>query len=475
MLVIVTISTIDHVHTYNTVFNHGDLIIGNSNYGHSPINITSNVEFTSLNGVSEGSGTVDDPYIIKNWCINASTVHAIWIENTDAYFIIRNCYVYGGGVNSSCIFLYNVQNGRIENSTVTRSWYGIYLYSSSHNTLANNSVYGNDGDGICLDSSSNNTLIDNAVYENNDGIELDSLSHHNIITNNTIYTNHIGIFLKSSSNNTLTNNAVYENNWDGIRLSNSSNNILTANTIHGNSNNNGIGLFSSSNNTITDNRIYGNDNGIYLISSSCNLIYHNNLINNTQNGYDETPANNYWYHPILLEGNYWSDYSGLDDGSGVGKHSIAGDGIGDTEYAIDGNNTDHYPLMGMFYDFNATSEYHVQTICNSSISSFQYNGTAISFYVAGDNGTTGFCRICIPTALMNVTYKVFINGTEVSYNLLPCSNETYSYLYFNYTHSTQEVIIIPEFPSFPILSLFMIATILAVAIYRKKRFGTSRG
>jgi len=81
---------------------------------------------------------------------------------------------------------------------------------------------------------------------------------------------------------------------------------------------------------------------------------------------------------------------------------------------------------------------------------------------------SGFCRICIPTALMNATYKVYVNGTEVSCNLLPCSNETYSYLYFNYTHSTQEVIIIPEFPSLPIPLLFIMATLIAVIAYNRK-------
>jgi len=124
--------------------------------------------------------------------------------------------------------------------------------------------------------------------------------------------------------------------------------------------------------------------------------------------------------------------------------------------------------MGMFSDFKATSEYHVQTICNSSISDFQYNGTAICFNVTGKTDTTGFCRICVPRALMNETYKVFVNGTEVPCNLLPCSNTTHSYLYFTYNLSTQEVIIIPEFPAFLIPPLFMITTLLAVIIYRKK-------
>jgi len=69
---------------------------------------------------------------------------------------------------------------------------------------------------------------------------------------------------------------------------------------------------------------------------------------------------------------------------------------------------------------------------------------------------------------------VFVNGTEVSYNLLSCSNRTYSYLYFNYRHSTQEVIIIPEFPSFLIMPLFMIATLLAVIVQNRKHWSLQK-
>jgi len=47
----------------------------------------------------------------------------------------------------------------------------------------------------------------------------------------------------------------------------------------------------------------------------------------------------------LLEGNYWSDYSGADDGSGSGKHATSGDNIGDTEIPHPGTNYDNYPLM----------------------------------------------------------------------------------------------------------------------------------
>jgi nitrous oxidase accessory protein NosD len=219
---------------------------------------------------------------------------------------------------------------------------------------------------------------------------------------------------------------------------------------------------NSSYNQIVGNALINHTRGIHFADpySEHNNFYHNNLINNTDPVWSAGSVNNTWDDGYPSGGNYWSNYTGVDSDN---------DGIGESWYEIDSSNIDHYPLMGTFSDFKVTSEHHVQTICNSSISDFQFNGKAISFDVTGDNGTTGFCRICIPTALMNVTYKVFVNGTEVSYNLLPCSNETYSYLYFNYTHSTQEVIIIPEFPSFVILPLFMVLSITVVTV-AKKRF-----
>ena len=76
--------------------------------------------------------------------------------------------------------------------------------------------------------------------------------------------------------------------------------------------------------------------------------------------------------------------------------------------------------------------------------------------------------------MMNETYHVTVNGTEVSYTLLPCSNASYSYLYFTYNHSTEQVIIVPEFLSILILPLFMIATLLAVILYRRKQMEECR-
>jgi parallel beta-helix repeat protein len=287
--------------------------------------------------------------------------------------------------------------------------------------------------GIHGGISLNNTISGNSITNNiNYGIYL-SLSVYNNISGNNVGLSYYGIYLYSSFGNSISGNNIGLGNAFGIYLEASNNNAIYGNTMT------------------------NNHDGITLDVSSNNKFYHNNF-NNFINQPAMTPSYaNFWDNGI--EANYWSNYTGVDS-----DH----DGIGDTEHVIDANNTDNYPLMGMFSDFNATLRLHVQTISNSTISDFQYNGTKMSFNVSGENGTIGFCRIVIPTALMNETYKVFVNGTEVSYTLLPASNSTHSYLYFTYNHSTKEVIIIPEFPTLTILPLFTTATLLAALVYRRE-------
>jgi parallel beta-helix repeat protein len=315
--------------------------------------------------------------------------------------------------------------------------------------------------GVELWRTNNTNIVNNTMTNNGDGITLFEYSSNNNIHGNNITNNVCGVNLGGASNNSISGNNI-TNNWTGISLNFSLNNTITNNVIT-NTNGfypypHGLDFHSSSNNTICKNTIAKHELGIYFDYSSDNIFYYNNFVNNTNQVYVLHESINCWNY--ILKGNFWSNYVGVD---------LDHDGIGDTMHYIGSGNVDNYPLMGMFSDFKATLEYNVQTVCNSSISDFQFNGSAICFKVTGEDGTIGFCRICIPRALMNETYQVFVNGTEVQCNLLPCSNTTHSYLYFTYNLSTQKVIIIPEFPSFLILPIIMTATLLAVILYRRKR------
>jgi len=373
------------------------------------------------------------------------------------------------------ILLDNVENCSISESILTEnSFAGLELNQSHRCNISGNRILSNGGVGITAVGGSFNDLSRNTFAENGwSALTLNDYSNGNTISENSMTSNNLAVTghcvnLYRSSNNTIQKNSITDDD-NGIRLEYWSNyNIIFRNDITSNTWK-GISVERYSDyNTISQNNISMNDCGFYIESSIQNSIYSNNVLNNAQQILAASGSVNTWDDGYPSGGNHWSDYAGSDYSQGSGQNTGGSDGIGDTNYSVNMNNIDHYPLMGIFSDFDAASEYHVQTICNSTISDFQFNGTAISFSVSGDSDTAGFCRICIPTALMNEPFRVFVNSTDMPYNRLLCSNSSHSYLYFNHTHSTQRVIVIPELPLFFILPLFQIAALLAFIARRKR-------
>jgi parallel beta-helix repeat protein len=270
------------------------------------------------------------------------------------------------------------------------------------------------------------------------GIVLEECNN-SVIKENNVNCTSAGIWLLHSNNNTVSDNIVTDSCWFGIVL-----------------------CGHSSNNTIILNTIRDNAQG-FGVTGEDNLIIHNNFINNQNQTIIIESFHNSWNN--TYEGNYWSNYNGTDANQ---------DGIGDTPYPIDENNQDNHPLMGTFSQFKIQWEektYTVTTICNSIITNFNF-GTiyenAISFNVTGPEDTAGFCRIVIPYALFDGNYTILIdNLPPLMEKELPLSNSTHTYLYFTYTLTTHEVIIVPEFSTTMILALFIIVSLSATCLARK--------
>jgi signal peptidase I len=121
--------------------------------------------------------------------------------------------------------------------------------------------------------------------------------------------------------------------------------------------------------------------------------------------------------------------------------------------------------------------YSVPVNTNFSLSAFSFNETQkkLSFNITGtlSGQGTGFCNVTIPTNLLGGPYTLNIDNSTILQDHNPPTNGTHAFLYFTYATSTHAVEIIgttaiPEFPSFLILPLFMIATLLAVVVYRRK-------
>ena len=211
------------------------------------------------------------------------------------------------------------------------------------------------GIGIDVDASSS-TLYGNNITNNNVGIRLEGGSNNNISANHIASHLDGGIELYYGSNNTLIGNELTNNGLSinaAIYLWESSNNTLIGNKMTNNKE--GIELDFSSGNTISGNKIANNHDGMFLAGSSNNSVYHNCFLNNEQQVHDYSqglpicpPSINVWDNGYPLGGNYWSDYVGVDVRSGLGQGLPGSDGIGDTPYIIDANNTDRYPLINPY-------------------------------------------------------------------------------------------------------------------------------
>jgi len=321
---------------------------------HAPIVINGNSGFTSPNPVNGGgSGTRVNPYIIENWVISASSANGIDIQNTTAYFIVRNCLIENGGSSHVGIYLNTVINGKIENNICDNCHHGIDLGSNSNYIVIDNNI-GAGSCGIHLWHSSYDNVINNHCYNTYgraDNVVAAGLDTYNgiglyftyycTIENNLCENgSHAGIKVGDSSAYDNVINNVCDNCKNGVYISDEGHvcyNLVSHNTCYYCKYGICIDASTDNYNTLDNNTCENNSYGIYIDTlSNSNSLYHNQITNNTNQAYDA--GSNHWDNGSA--GNYWSDYTGSD---------ANGDGVGDTPYNIPGRtNQDNYPLMSLF-------------------------------------------------------------------------------------------------------------------------------
>jgi parallel beta-helix repeat protein len=162
-----------------------------------------------------------------------------------------------------------------------------------------------------------------------------------------------GFLVYEANYTTITGNIVTNNPDRNIVLSEASHNLIAGNVITNCPGYGGIQLHGNSwDNTITENLIIDNRCGVWICCAyGTASFYHNNFINNTVRPEDDSsyPERHYWDNGYPSGGNFWDDYTGIDQYSGPGQNESGSDGIGDTPYNITqyGYPVDHdyYPLM----------------------------------------------------------------------------------------------------------------------------------
>ncbi|TET44759.1 DUF1565 domain-containing protein [candidate division TA06 bacterium] len=288
--------------------------------------------------------------------------------------LVKGFLVQNSGVNDPTgvgVYIFG-DDAVIEEMQVSNTRMGVEIQAPHQNTVVRNNLFSDNSFGIWLHYRTNGTLITgNTVLGKYDyGVCLAN-TDFNRIENNRISNGRSGIRLRRSDNNIIQGNILDGIGRMGIHLSYSDSNLVLKNRFYGMGTGWGWGLFlgeRSISNVISENFLSDHDIGIWVYRDSrdgiicentivnnryglvldeveTNMVFHNNFVENELQVFDLSPSLNDWYHPILLEGNFWSDYDGVDDGSGSGKHSIAGDGIGDTDIPHPGANYDFYPFM----------------------------------------------------------------------------------------------------------------------------------
>ncbi|MFX0072019.1 MAG: NosD domain-containing protein, partial [Candidatus Hermodarchaeota archaeon] len=276
-----------------------------------------------------GSGTLNNPYVIENVTINGQGidgVSGISIYSSNEYFIIRNCTFYNSGTSyfsgDSGIKLIKVSHGTIINNDCSNNNIGIYLNESSSNVISGNtasncSIYGIE----LIDNSNNNIISENALAENNNaGITTTLCEYNSILKNNVSNNDILGIYIAFGNDNNITENIVSFNGHCGVDL-------------------------------------------FYSFS---NYIYKNYLIENELHARDNYDMGvNFWNTSII--GNYWDNHSTAD---------LDGNGIDDEDYNyIEGmtNSVDYLPIHGD--PFHYGEKIHIDGNLNSGNKSWTWAST----------------------------------------------------------------------------------------------------
>ena len=161
-----------------------------------------------------------------------------------------------------------------------------------------------------------------------------------------------GIWFDMCANLTIQENLVYSfrygigTHYSVDPLPNSEDVLISGNGVSG-CFGSGLRLYYISGLTVVGNKIASCALGIDVTATATNVsVYHNDFVNNAMQASESVlSTGNTWDDGYPSGGNYWSDYTGVDEYKGPDQTELGKDGIGDTPYVLASGSQDNYPLM----------------------------------------------------------------------------------------------------------------------------------
>src|SRR5438552_12868309 len=353
---------------------------------HAPIRIDGDAAFNTSNGVTAGSGTAQDPYIIEGWYVAPEFTNPILIANTRSHFVLRNTSVQSGPLNVGAVTFLAVSNATVQNLTLGEPAYERSLYMEwAHSVSIQDSYFGPVVGSVRIEDSSNISLTGNAIanglevtrtvgltmFRNTmdanglflDGSTPEQFDSHVIASDNRVnglpimyYSRCNGLVIDAialaqlivaSCRSVTVSNLTTLSLRVAIRLAF----VQSASVAHNkvaNSSYIGIAITNGTDAIVRENLIReGRGVGLGLVESRGIRVGANDFLRNAVQAQDAGGMKNSWNASYPEGGNYWSTYDRVDRCHGLNQSiCTAPDGFGDVPYPIDTNAMDHYPREG---------------------------------------------------------------------------------------------------------------------------------
>jgi parallel beta-helix repeat protein len=244
---------------------------------------------------------------VKGNTVYAST--AVKLTNSHLASIIQNDFDKNAEIGIELDFS--------NDATITGNNFSyLVLRGSINGKIVDNYVVDVDG-GIDI-RDSDFTYVKGNIVQANTGIRINNSNYVELIYNTCNNNAEVGIKVTNSGDAVITGNNCTNNGDSGIRAEMSNDLAISHNYLIDNYF--GMRIISSSESLITNNHFETNTGyGLSMQSSTgLNKIYHNvfldnNLLGSTIQAFDDT--GDQWYNEVLLEGNYWDDFTGTTSSS----------------------------------------------------------------------------------------------------------------------------------------------------------------
>jgi parallel beta-helix repeat protein len=315
--------------------------------------------------INDGSNWIND-ITIKNVIVDGFYSSIRTFQAYDIRIIDNEVYNCVTGIR-----LQNSDNCIVKNNYVDILAYGVDIrYGSGNHIIQDNILDGNGyyfswgpyvnliTAGVLNTFCPDNNFIKNQISNVYRGVWIYT-SYDTIFSGNNFQNCRIGLWMNDNHYSKILHNYFYDIEYDVIDCWGSNDIIISGNIIDYSIFGFAYGINFDNNNNIlvTNNIIKSIYVGVWCYYNVYDVIfYHNSFIDNYVSIISYYPSDmaTWIWDNGAGEGNYWSDYLGVDDGS---DGRTAGDGIGDTLIAHPQStywqywgyyNLDNYPLMSPY-------------------------------------------------------------------------------------------------------------------------------